>query len=190
MQWFLRVQTQSTNTSSTLAYCRSEWPVLSNESSLIKCVFVWVREPFQSQINLKAPLPDHRAEEWTSYWREKGSLRAKACKWANIQKYKGRQSVSYESLTAKRKERVGNKQGCTCKNPDVKRKEAGRGTDERGQSQPPVLTVDCDSFASSVVPLPSPPTLTAHVNRCRASCRCFTHHLSLQPCSARSRLVW
>lgn len=36
-----------------------------SESSTIKCVFVRVSQRlFQSQINLKAPLPDHRVEEW------------------------------------------------------------------------------------------------------------------------------
>lgn len=51
-----------------------------NESSPIKCVFAPAgesQELFQSQINLKVPLPDHRVEARTAARREgkKGSLK-------------------------------------------------------------------------------------------------------------------
>lgn len=55
----------STHTSLTSKCAVDLNGLCGGESSTIKCVFVQVSQRlFQSQINLKAPLPDHRREEW------------------------------------------------------------------------------------------------------------------------------
>lgn len=94
------------HTSLTLVYCGSESPLLQWVITYKVCVRVsaWVRELFQLQINLEAPLPDHRVEEWTVTGERKGSERIKKQEmWkpsgkrktslAKSQRHKGRQEV-------------------------------------------------------------------------------------------------
>lgn len=131
--------TTHSRTSSTLVYCGSEWPAL-HESSSIKCVCVreWVRKLFQSQINLKAPLPDRSIRRdkdlcekraWKEH-EESCALSRKTGSGHFRSRVKGTQVGKSWLWVTILKQRLNNKHGEQFKQQDAKRKEEGCGVKE------------------------------------------------------------
>lgn len=132
--------TTHSRTSSTLVYCGSEWPALQWVIAYKMCVCVreWVRKLFQSQINLKAPLPDRSIRRdkdlcekraWKEH-EESCALSRKTGSGHFRSRVKGTQVGKSWLWVTILKQRLNNKHGEQFKQQNAKRKEEGCGVKE------------------------------------------------------------